>query len=734
MGLSSNKTKTTSNVDQNTSETTSGTTMPVAPDWLTQAAQDYVGRIGAFGNMDPNQFIAGAAPLQRMAWNNVGNLDDWQGQARAASQLAQASGTGPANLAAVAPGLKPALGTAYTAPPTTIQTTARPRATAAVPQTLGNAATRGSTQIAAPQLGDAALVTGRGYDAPTLGDAQGYAAARTGAPIGAASQGYTAQQAGNATLGPVTNAQASNATAASGLTGLDAWQNPYQQQVVNAALADYDQGAAQQQARLAAQGAKSGAFGGSRFGVAEGQLAGEVARGRGSLSAGLHHQGFNTAAQNAQMDAANRQQTGLFNAQNRTGVSLANAGAANQYGLAGAELAQQRNLFNAGQGNEARQFGAGAANTASLFNASEGNRMAMEQAGRTDAARQFGAGAQNQFDLAQAGLQAEAGQFGAAARNAAGFANQDSRNQFELAQAGMGMQAGLANQASRNAAMAANMGARNQYGLAQFGADTDAAAQLAAAQNQMGLAGYQGNLQTNLAQAGLTADANQFNAGQQNAMQQFNAGQGNQIGMFNNSQANAMNQFNAGQGDNAANRGLQGAALMGDLAGQYSNNTRGDLQLMGQMGDQQRGIEQQFAMAGPAQLQMMGQLSGMTPYQILAGQAVNGQSTGTMQGTNTSTVSQSPSLFSQLLAAGQVGASIFSDRALKRDIVPVNGESHRGLTLYSYRYAWDRPSKRRIGVMADEVGRMHPHALGPAIGGFATVDYAKLGLAHLVEA
>ena len=38
MGLSSSKTKTTSNQTQNTNQTESGTTMPVTPDWLTEAA------------------------------------------------------------------------------------------------------------------------------------------------------------------------------------------------------------------------------------------------------------------------------------------------------------------------------------------------------------------------------------------------------------------------------------------------------------------------------------------------------------------------------------------------------------------------------------------------------------------------------------------------------------------------------------------------------------------------
>jgi hypothetical protein len=76
MGLSSSKTKTTSNTSQNTNQNETGTTTPITPDWLSQAAQDYVGRIGAFGDMDPNSFVAPAAPLQQMAWQNAGSLGD----------------------------------------------------------------------------------------------------------------------------------------------------------------------------------------------------------------------------------------------------------------------------------------------------------------------------------------------------------------------------------------------------------------------------------------------------------------------------------------------------------------------------------------------------------------------------------------------------------------------------------------------------------------------------------
>ena len=84
MGLSSSKQTTKTNSTNNESATTT----PILPSWTMPAFDDYSSRIAQFGNMDPNSFVAGSSPLQQMAWNNVGSLDDWQGQARLASERA----------------------------------------------------------------------------------------------------------------------------------------------------------------------------------------------------------------------------------------------------------------------------------------------------------------------------------------------------------------------------------------------------------------------------------------------------------------------------------------------------------------------------------------------------------------------------------------------------------------------------------------------------------------------
>ena len=68
-------------------------------------------------------------------------------------------------------------------------------------------------------------------------------------------------------------------------------------------------------------------------------------------------------------------------------------------------------------------------------------------------------------------------------------------------------------------------------------------------------------------------------------------------------------------------------------------------------------------------------------------------------------------------------ASIFSDRRLKRDIKKLE-EYPDGLGIYAFRYVMN--TKRVIGVMADEVARLRPWALGPDRAGYATVNYGAL--------
>ena len=86
------------------------------------------------------------------------------------------------------------------------------------------------------------------------------------------------------------------ADAATGLTGVGAgtgtgsiqsYMSPYQQQVIDASLADYDAQAAKSRLNLGANAVGAGAFGSGRQGIAEAEFDALSNRGRGTLQSGL---------------------------------------------------------------------------------------------------------------------------------------------------------------------------------------------------------------------------------------------------------------------------------------------------------------------------------------------------------------------------------------------------------------------------------------------------------------
>lgn len=110
-------------------------------------------------------------------------------------------------------------------------------------------------------------------------------------------------------------------------------------------------------------------------------------------------------------------------------------------------------------------------------------------------------------------------------------------------------------------------------------------------------------------------------------------------------------------------------------------------------------------------------------------QAANGAVRQASGGYGASTTTQKGGLLDKLLAAGATAAqaaAMASDRRLKMDIEQI-GEDADGLGRYRYRYVTDDPdAPLRAGVMADEVARLRPWALGPERNGFQTVDYGRL--------
>ena len=193
------------------------------------------------------------------------------------------------------------------------------------PQVAGqNVLTQAAQQQAATQAGLGQLT----FD-PTTG-------AVTGAGTGTGVAGYQ----------PFLDQAQQYQTAAAGLSGPQAYQqfmSPYQQQVIDTTLAEFDTQTAQGVPQLAADAIQAGAFGGGREGVAQAQYASDAAAKRAALQAQLLGQGF-TQAQNLAQQGF-EQQRNLASLQ----PSLAASGV-QQLGAAGTgNLAYQQALLDAQQ-------------------------------------------------------------------------------------------------------------------------------------------------------------------------------------------------------------------------------------------------------------------------------------------------------------------------------------------------------------------------------------------------
>jgi len=118
-------------------------------------------------------------------------------------------------------------------------------------------------------------------------------------------------------------------------TNLAQYQNPYTQQVIDASAQDVLRNAQLGLNQLSGQAQRAGAFGGSRHGVAMGEIGRGVAQQLGQQSAQLRQQGFNTDQQMAQQDIANRMQSDLANQQAGLQGAQFRLGAASQLGNLG---------------------------------------------------------------------------------------------------------------------------------------------------------------------------------------------------------------------------------------------------------------------------------------------------------------------------------------------------------------------------------------------------------------
>ncbi len=174
---------------------------------------------------------------------------------------------------------------------------------------------------------------------------------------------YQAAQ-GEATGYDTFDAGSQGYTASSLLEGLDRYKSPYEQDVVNTALADFDYGAGATRANQALDEARSGAFGGSGAAITRALTEGDLARGRASTSANLRDQMFTRATGLSATDTGFRNQAAQFQAAAANQAALANAAARNQAAADRAAAENQFGLANMTAMNDAGRFNASAADTA----------------------------------------------------------------------------------------------------------------------------------------------------------------------------------------------------------------------------------------------------------------------------------------------------------------------------------------------------------------------------------
>lgn len=333
------------------------------------------------------------------------------------------------------------------------------------------------------------------------------------------------------------------------------------------------------------------------------------------------------------------------------------------------------------------------------------------------------------FDAAYANFERSRNDAYSSARNQALAQALGAQNQFfgqNLANSQMGLQASMAN--ASNGLQAAGLNQADR----QFGANLGLQGQLANASNalqamglgqadrqfgaNLGLQGQQMGLQAALANAGFNLQGQQM--GQQD--RQF----GSQLGLSYDQMANAFNQQNSQFG---ANMGFNYDQLnQADRQfGQNANyqQSQADMQMLmsllgyGQQMDQYNnsllGIDQQRAGS------LFGLIPGLAPTQLDVQGTIN---TGaSINQSNAANAQAQQNAMYQAIGQMAGGAMSMSDMRVKTDISRV-GTLDNGLPVYAYRFKHGGPMQ--IGVMAQEVETIKPHAVAE-IGGIKHVNYAE---------
>ena len=155
-------------------------------------------------------------------------------------------------------------------------------------------------------------------------------AATAGQAPGAAPMGLEAY----GTLG--TAAGLTGTGAGTGTGSIASYMSPYQTQVIDTTLAEFDRQAAARQQSISDAAVQMGGYGGGRHGVAEAEYQTQSDRDRAMLQAGLQQQGYTQALGSRQQDYLN--QMGLSQSQAGLGQYQTGLGAQTQ-ALAGQDIA-----------------------------------------------------------------------------------------------------------------------------------------------------------------------------------------------------------------------------------------------------------------------------------------------------------------------------------------------------------------------------------------------------------
>lgn len=175
------------------------------------------------------------------------------------------------------------------------------------------------TQNVAGRVGDLTRIDPQSLIAPTQPlqqAAANEAAGLTGLPWNAdLAASLTKGAADTSWLSPTLNATTPFASGGKAYDWIGKYQDPYEQQVVDATASDLDANAGKVRAQQALDLAGAGAFGGSGAALTQSMTEGELARARATTLGNLRAQGFQTALTAAGGDADRATQARIANAQ-----------------------------------------------------------------------------------------------------------------------------------------------------------------------------------------------------------------------------------------------------------------------------------------------------------------------------------------------------------------------------------------------------------------------------------